>query len=105
MPSATDPVQRGRIAEIGGPENLSFTQFAEIFASTLGLTITKKHIPLPLMRAMARVMPFFSKALARQIEAGVVMDTTNMAFDAPAFGSIQPTTLVQVIHRDYLPKA
>ena len=59
-----------------------------------------KHIPLPVLRAMAILARPFSPMFARQAGAAVVMNTTDMTFDASLrdrFPSVPSTSL-----RDYL---
>ncbi len=57
------------------------------------------------MRLMAVLLRPVSPRTARQTQAGAVMDTANMTF-APAetsrrYPSIAPTSLVDVVRRDY----
>jgi uncharacterized protein YbjT (DUF2867 family) len=72
---------RGQIIEIGGPDNLSFERFAETVMSVSGAKGTVSHVPLPMMRVMGLVMRPINRSLARQIQAGIVMDTQPMAYD------------------------
>jgi NADH dehydrogenase len=104
--AAVDPTLRGRLLDIGGPENLTFNQVAEIFQRETGRTGAVKHVPRPMMRITSVVMQAFNPALARQIQAGVVMDTDDMSFDASdrgvRFPSIPMTTLAEVVRRDFV---
>jgi hypothetical protein len=58
------------------------------------------------MRAAALLMRPINPTIARQIQAGIVMDTTDMTFDATEtarrYPSIVPTTLADVVRRDYV---
>jgi uncharacterized protein YbjT (DUF2867 family) len=78
------------IIDVGGPENLTLNQVAEIFERTSGREAKKRHIPLPMMRAMSLMMQPVNPALSRQIRLGVFMDTANLCYDmtetANAFG-------------------
>jgi NADH dehydrogenase len=76
-----DPRARNQIIEIGGPENLSLLRIAATFERVTGRTASKQHIPLPVMRVMAVLMRPVKPAFARQIQMGVIMDTTDMTFD------------------------
>jgi NADH dehydrogenase len=76
-----DPSVRNQIIEIGGPENLSMNQVAELFERIAGHTAKKTHVPLPMMRVMSATMRPFNPPLSRQIAAGVFMDTADMTFD------------------------
>lgn len=103
--AVVDPALRGAIVEVGGPENLTVRQFVDTFVRVTGSPGPISAVPLPLMRVMARVMRPIRPAIARQIEAGIIMDTENMAFDAGdtvrRYPSIQPTTLAEVVTRQY----
>ena len=104
--AAIDATLRGTSLDIGGPENLTFNQVAEIFQRETGRTGAVKHVPLPAMRVASLVMSAFNPALARQIHAGIVMDTDKMSFDASdrarRFPSIPLTTLAEVVRRDFV---
>jgi NADH dehydrogenase len=79
------PGLRGRVLELGGPDNLSFNQFAVILQETTGSHGTVRHIPRPALHAMALAAAVLKPALARQARAALVMDTIDMTFDsAPA---------------------
>jgi uncharacterized protein YbjT (DUF2867 family) len=72
---------RNQTLEVGGPENLSLNQVAAIFEKVTGRSARKNHVPLPMMRVMSVVMRPIKPALARQIAAGVYMDTADQTFD------------------------
>jgi uncharacterized protein YbjT (DUF2867 family) len=101
-----DPAQRGAAIDVGGPEDLSFVEFSRVVEQATGKTAATSHVPLPMMRAMAVLMKPINPMLARQIQAGVVMDTTDLTFAtvkrrAPSW--IQGTTsLREVVVRDYV---
>ena len=80
--AVSDPGLRGAVIEVGGPENLTFNQVAAILARAAGKEISVSHVPLPVMRLASVVMRPLKPALARQIQAGVVMDTSDMRLDA-----------------------
>lgn len=58
-----------------------------------------------MMRVMSVLMRPINPALARQIQASVVMDTGDMTFDAADLSSRCPsiplTRLAEVVRRDY----
>src|SRR5438105_4554010 len=72
---------RNEVIEVGGPENLTLNQVAEIFERTSRHEAKKRHIPLPMMRAMSILMQPLNPALSRQIRLGVFMDTANLCYD------------------------
>jgi uncharacterized protein YbjT (DUF2867 family) len=76
-----DPRARNQIIEVGGPENLTMNQVAEIFEQMVGRPAQKSHVPLPMMRVMSTMMRPFNPAMSRQIAAGIVMDTADWTFD------------------------
>lgn len=76
-----DSAARNQIIEIGGPENLSLVQVAEIFEHVTGQAAKKSHVPLPMMRVMAILTQAFNPKLSRQIAAGVYMDTEDQTLD------------------------
>ncbi len=101
-----DPAMRGELVEVGGPETLSMRQVAQTFETVTGEVSRKSHMPLPMMRLMSVLMRPVKPTLARQIQAGVVMDTHDMSFDpletVRRYPSISPTSLAEVVRRDYL---
>lgn len=103
--AVTDPAMRGVVVEVGGPENLTMEQFARAFAPATGEAGKVSPVPLPMMRLMAVLLRPIKPTIARQIQAGVVMDTRDMTFD-PAettrrYPSIMPTSLADVVRRNY----
>ena len=103
--AVVDPTMRGELVEVGGPENISMNQFAKAFEVVTGEAGKKSHVPLPMMRLMAVLMRPVNPTLARQIQAGVVMDTYDMSFDPSdtdrRYPSIPLTSLAEVVERDY----
>ena len=79
--AVTDPGLRGRVLELGGPDNLTFNQLAAIVQETTGRRGTVRHIPRPALQAMAWTAAAIRPALARQARAALVMDTLDMTFD------------------------
>ena len=102
---ATDPALVGTTTDIGGPENLSLVQFVEAFRTAVGVSGTVKHIPRPMMRFLSYAARPFAPTFARMVQAGVVMDTTDMTFDATSlrqrFPGIVLATVDEVARRDY----
>ena len=93
---------RNEVIEVGGLENLTLNQVAETFERVSGRQAKKRHIPLPMMRAMSILMQPVNPALSRQIRLGVFMDTANLCYDmtemSRTFG-VQLTTMEDVAHR------
>jgi uncharacterized protein YbjT (DUF2867 family) len=101
----TDPVTHGEIIEVGGPENLNMEQFARSFEHATGKGGTVSRVPLPMMRLMAVLLRPVKPTMARQIQAGIVMDTQDMSFDTAEtkrrYPLVVPTRLAEVVRRDY----
>ena len=86
------PGHRG--LEVIGPEDLTFNQIAARLAATAEVPTRPRHIPLPVLRAISLLAKPVAPAFARQAQAAVVMNTTDMtAHDI----RVQPTTLDEVI--------
>lgn len=102
-----DPGLRGKVLDVGGPQNLSMNQFANTFKSVTGKAGKTVHVPLPMMRMMSVLMKAVNPTLARQIASGVIMDTRRMSFDATEsrclYPSVPVTNLAEVVRRDYVP--
>jgi uncharacterized protein YbjT (DUF2867 family) len=90
---------RGQALTIAGPENLSFNQLAEAFQSATGTAGVITHVPLPLMRLMAKLLLPLKPSIAREIQAGIFLDTADRTADGTAvrarYPSIPVTTLQQ----------
>jgi len=103
--ATTDPMMRGKVIEVGGPENMSMKQFTRTFEQATGKAGTVSRVPLPMMRLMAVLLRPVKPTIARQIQAGVVMDMRDMTFDATEtmrrYPSVVPTSLAEVVRRDY----
>jgi uncharacterized protein YbjT (DUF2867 family) len=97
-----DPRARNAVIEVGGPENLTMNQVAEIFERASGRQAKKRYIPLPMMRVMSILMRPLNPAMSRLIRNGIYMDTANLRSDtadtARAFG-IQLTSLEEIAGR------
>jgi NADH dehydrogenase len=72
--AVADTGLRGQILEVGGPENLTFNELAALLRELRGCSGRIRHVPRPILRAMAPV--------ARQARAAITMDTDDMTFDA-----------------------
>ena len=99
------PSARGRVIEIGGPQNLSPLQVAATFERLANRSAAKRHVPVWAMRAMSILLRPVNPALCRQIRAGIHMDTARQDFDvtetAREFG-VNPTPLEDVVRRHFL---
>ncbi len=101
----SDPAVRSRTIDVGGPENLTMNEFVKVFQVETGSIGRVGHVPLAAMRLMTIAMRFLNPGMARQIQAGTVMDTRPQAFDAleirARYPSIPITRLAEVLRRDF----
>jgi uncharacterized protein YbjT (DUF2867 family) len=91
-----DELLRGQSLDIGGPEDLGFAALAERLLRQRGMPVRIKHIPLAALRAMAILARPFSPTFARQAQAAVVMNLTDMTFSGgrrPDYAGVPCTTL------------
>jgi uncharacterized protein YbjT (DUF2867 family) len=98
-----DPSLQGQVLEVAGPENLTFTQLAERLITASGQAGRTRHLPLPMLRAMSVLARPLAPMFARQTQAAVVMNTTDMTVDLTAirdrFPTIPATTLDEVLRQ------
>jgi NADH dehydrogenase len=85
------------VVDVGGPDNVTLGQFARTLQRAMGASGAQRRVPRPVMRVACVVMRPFRPALARQIRAGVVMDTTDMAF-AGGSGTSLDDAVARVMH-------
>lgn len=104
-----DSTMRGEVIEVGGPENLTMVDFVEVFRAETGSTGRVGGIPPLAMRLAAMAMGAVNPEAARQIRAGIVMDTQGQAFDAlqtrRRYPSIPVTHLREFVRRDFATRA
>lgn len=76
----TDPAARGRILEIGGPENLTFNQLAAAIQQAAGRNTMPRHVSPFALNLMARSAGYLRPELGRQARAALVMDRADLSF-------------------------
>lgn len=99
-----EPNLRGTIIEVGGPENLSFEQVLKVVASETGRPSRAVRVPPGVLRVMAAILPRLNPTLARQVQAALVMDSSDMTFvpASRAFALSSPVvTLNEVVRRTF----
>ncbi len=80
--AVVDPALRGETIEIGGPSNVTLTEFVALLADRAGRPSVPRRVPRPVLRAMSILLRPIRPALAAQAQAAVVMDTRDMRFDS-----------------------
>jgi uncharacterized protein YbjT (DUF2867 family) len=106
--AVVDPGLRQVELDVGGPENLTMNQVVEMFERVSGKTGRVNHVPLPAMRILSVLARPIKPALARQIQAGVVMDTSDWTWDPSAnrlrYPWLPQTPLIEVLQKSHIPK-
>lgn len=97
----TDRSARGRTLEIGGPDNITFNELAGALPRTASRARSPRHVPPPMLRLMAATVGRVNPQLGRQARAALVMDSTDLTFDAADLRRLYPdvpcTALSQVL--------
>jgi NADH dehydrogenase len=71
----------GATLEIGGPENITLNDLARaVLAGRGGVPV--RHVPLPVLRALATVLRPVKPSIATLAQFGVIMDTADMTLAA-----------------------
>lgn len=91
-----DPRMRGETVEIGGPENLSSNQVAEIFGRISGKRAKVTHLPLAAARAMALAAKGVHPGVSRVVSFAIVAETTDQTFDPSPFLAKYPIKLTRL---------
>ena len=85
-----DPSLRSQTVEIGGPSNITLTEFVALLATSHGVSRAAQHVPRPVLRAMSVLLRRVRPVFAAQAGAAVVMDTSDMTFDASSLRALFP---------------
>jgi uncharacterized protein YbjT (DUF2867 family) len=97
-----DPSFRGQTLEVPGPEDLTFTDIADRLIAATGKPGRIRHVPLPMLRVMSVLARPVAPVVARQAQAAVVMNTTDMTTPRSAIGdrfAAVPTTTLDDLLR------
>jgi uncharacterized protein YbjT (DUF2867 family) len=77
----TDPRARGETIEIGGPENLTKNQIAELYGRVAGVTPTVRHMPPVVLRVISAVLRPFHPGVSRVMQLSAAVDETDQTLD------------------------
>lgn len=77
----TDPTARNKTINIGGLENLTSKEVAEIYARIAGVELKSQIIPRFMLRIMSKVMQPFHNGLSDVMKAVIDSDTNPKTFD------------------------
>lgn len=102
--TVTDPLSRGETLEIGGPQNLTFNEFARVLQRENGRPGAPRHVPTAMLRLMAATVGRAKAELGRQALAAIAMDHVDLTFDAAPihrkYPGLPSTSLADVLsHR------
>jgi uncharacterized protein YbjT (DUF2867 family) len=102
--AVTSPALRDTLVTVAGPENITFNEAVDRIRTQTGAVGPAKHVPLPVMRAMSAVMAVVNPAMAREIDAGIYLDTADRGADGSAVRvayPLVPTTTFEEVVRSY----
>lgn len=98
----TDPTLQKRILEMGGPENFTNNQVAELYGKIAGLTPKISHMPPAVAKVMSVALKPFEPGVSRIMYMGSLPDDAfNEKFDPAALLAEFPshlTTLEEFVH-------
>ena len=72
---------RGRVLEICGPEPVTLTRLAEMVMTQHGWTGKPRHVPRPVLHAMANTVGLLKPEMALQARAALAMDEVPTTHD------------------------
>jgi len=79
--AVVDDTLRGRVLEICGPEPVTLTRLAEMIMSQHGWPGNPRHVPRPVLHAMANTVGLLKPVLALQARAALAKDEFPTADD------------------------
>jgi len=92
--AATDDARmRGEVIEIGGPENLTVNEVADIFGRVSGKKAKVSHLPLAVARAVAAGARKIHPGVSRVIKSAIVSESTDQTFDSSGLVAKYPIKL------------
>ena len=91
-----DTRMRGEVIEVGGPENLSVNQVAEIFGSVSGKKAKVTHLPIAVARGVAAAAQKVHPGVSRVIKSAIVSECTDQTFDSAGLVAKYPVELTSL---------
>lgn len=92
----TDPRMKGCIVEMGGPDNVTKNQIVDMNSRFSGKKAKVSHVPVGMMRVMARIMRPFQPVISRLMTLSIWVDTKDQTFDATEMLKEFPMQLTHV---------
>jgi uncharacterized protein YbjT (DUF2867 family) len=90
------PELRGKILDVGGPDNISPREVVSVFERVTGKKAKVSSMPLPVVRAAAGTITRIHPGIARIMKASVWGETSDMTFDASLMRTRLPIGLTSV---------
>jgi uncharacterized protein YbjT (DUF2867 family) len=91
-----DPKMKNRVIEMGGPDNVTKNQIAEMYGRFSGKQPKVTHVPTGVMKVMAPILRPFQPVISRLMLFSVWGDTTDQTFDPMTMLQEFPMTLTRV---------
>lgn len=92
----TDPSVKNCVIEMGGPDNVTKKQIADMYARFSGKQAKISYVPVGMMKVMAPLMRPFQPVISRLMALSIWVDTTDQTFDAAPMLQQFPMTLTHV---------
>lgn len=92
----TDPRLKNRVIEIGGPDNITRNQIAEMYGRFSGRKPKLTHVPTGMMRVMAPLLRPVQPVVSRLMTFSVWGDTTSQTFNPETMLKEFPMNLTRV---------
>lgn len=92
----TDSRMKGCIIEMGGPDNVTKNQIADMYGRFTGKKPKVTNVPTGVMKIMAPIMRPFQPVISRLMTLSVWGDTTDQTFNPAAMLAEFPMTLTHV---------
>ena len=92
----TDPKMKNRSIEMGGPDNVTKNQIAEMYGRFSGKKSKVMNVPTGVMKVMGPILRPIQPVLSRLMSFSVWADTDDQKFDHTAMLKEFPMTLTRV---------
>jgi NADH dehydrogenase len=92
----TDSALKNRTIEMGGPDNVTRNQIAEMYARFSGKPLKKMNVPTGVMKVMGPILKPVQPVLSRLMSFSVWTDTADQTFNPAAMLKEFPMTLTRV---------
>lgn len=92
----TDPRLKNRSIDVGGPDNVTKNQIAEMYGRFFGRKPKVAHVPTGVMKVMGPILRPVQPVLSRLMSISVWADTEDISFDTTAMLQEFPMTLTRV---------